>query len=117
MPDHEMTRGDATVIEHSINDGNGEPLDLGSLALTFTAKYSALDAEPVIQRTSASGGITILTPQTGANKGRANTILTPANTSGLPSYNTTLLYELEVVASGEPYTVEEGTLLIKPDLG
>lgn len=89
------------------------PLDLTGSGITFVAKRSLsdLDIDAEITRT-VGNGISI----TDATGGKALLSLIPADTSGLPADEMSVLpYSLEVVTlAGKTYEIAHGSLAVDP---
>lgn len=114
MADHTMTRGDTKELLLEIDGEDGTPLDLTTWTVAFTARRSPLDATAVITKTTSSG--IIRATQSGATLGQATVMLDPADTSSLPAYSTTLVYDVQLSQGSVRRTTEDGTLTITPDV-
>ena len=112
MADFTMKRGDTLPINHTVTDG-GAAVNLTGKSLRFMAKRSVADADSaaVITKTIGSG-ITVTNP-TG---GLAQTLISPADTTGLPAIAQLLQWDLQMVDGSNVYTLESGTLLVSPDV-
>jgi hypothetical protein len=91
------------------------PLDLAGKVLWFTAKrrLTDIDAVAVFQKSSTGGGITV----TNAPGGLASIDVLHEDTIGLSSRaDTTLHWDVQVVAGVDVKTLDEGTWLIRVDV-
>ena len=85
-------RGDTEQFNVVVSDPDtGDPIDISSMSLRFTAKYrtSDMDDEAVIVKTSTYGGIDL------GYDGAAVITIDPEDTSALTK-TTTLLWDLQV---------------------
>jgi hypothetical protein len=109
-----MTRGDTRVFTVSLTDADGVALDLTGLTITFTAKrrYSDLDDDAVLQKTSGAG-IEVLD----AEAGTATITIDPEDTADLELETLpTLAWDLQVENGGDVRTPLQGQLAIRPDV-
>jgi hypothetical protein len=109
----EMYRGDAAVFNLECKKANGDPLDITTGTLFFTAKSTARysDADAIFQKESGSGISVVNGPL-----GLATVTLGPSDTSGAYApqwYKWDLQY---VTTGGVPATLLAGDLLLKPDI-
>ena len=108
-----MYRGDAAIFNLQCLQSNGDPLDITTGDLWFTAKSSARqsDVDAVFQKTNGDGVSIVDGPN-----GLATVTLSTEDTSTVyaPSY---LAWDLQYVTTGgQPTTLLAGTLLIKADV-
>jgi uncharacterized protein with beta-barrel porin domain len=107
-------RGDTAswTITYAV-DGN--EVNLTGAKLWMTGRRNKGGAV-VFQRTSTpAAGITI-NPDQVTYPGKAVVKLATASTSGLPSENVSLFYDIQVLtAAGDIDTIARGTLLVTPD--
>lgn len=85
-------RGDTEQLSVLVTDPDtGDPVDLITMSLRFTAKYrtSDMDDEAVIVKTSDYGGIML------GYDGAAVITIDPSDTSSLPK-TTTLVWDLQI---------------------
>jgi hypothetical protein len=110
-----MARGDDKTITIAVSDAGGA-VDLTGTTLWFTAKRSLAEADPGLFQKRTGSGITHRA-QVGADLGKADVAIAPADTAGLPAFRTTLLWDVQLVdgATGKVYTVASGTLTVDPD--
>jgi hypothetical protein len=102
----EMTRGDTTTFDVTLTDGDGDPLDLTDLDLTFTASHAAM----VITKT-VGDGITV----TDLAGGLASIELVPDDTADLEE-RMVLDWDLQVSDGTDVYTPLAGSLLVEMDV-
>lgn len=108
-----MIRGDSVAFAVELTDGDGLPLDLTDLALTFTAKrrVSDGDARAIIQKTVAEG----ITVDDDPTLGLATLTIGPTDTEGLA--DRLLYWDIQVDdGSGDVKTPLSGVLLIGADV-
>jgi hypothetical protein len=105
-----MFRGNTMVFDFSITLG-GNPFDLTGAGLWFTAKTSPAATAVVFQKTLGTG-ITV----TDAAQGTGVIHLEPGDTSGLPSRQVPLYFDLEIEVAGAVYTVAAERLVVEPDV-
>jgi hypothetical protein len=106
----EMFRGNSKTWTLTVTN-NSVPVDITSVDLYFTAKTSEDTTTQVFQKT-VGAGITI----TDGVGGIASVKLEPTDTTGIPSRVTKLLYDIEYDNGTDIYTIDKGTLTIKPDI-
>jgi hypothetical protein len=106
-----MTRGDSTILRHTVVDADGAPLDLGGAGLRLVAarRIGAPESEAVFVKTQAAGGIVVL------GLGSAETRILPADTTSLIG-DVLLHWELQAVIVGAVYTLDRGVLLVTADV-
>lgn len=103
----EMVRGDTVTLDVALTDGDGNPLDLTDLGLTFTA----VNASMTITKT-LDDGIT-LTDDVG---GLATVELVPDDTSDLED-RVVLAWDLQVSDDdGHVHTPLMGSLIVETDV-
>ncbi len=108
-----MTRGDRRTILVTVTDVNGDPVNLASYLIRFTAKRKVRDSDSsAVIAKSIGDGVTV----TDAPGGLLSITIDPEDTSGLPSVSTTLVWDMQVNGGGGPETIVSGTLLITPDV-
>ena len=112
MTEIAIFKEDHMDLKWTINDANGDPVDITSASLTFSVKKNYDDSSYSFQRknTAAGGsdaGIEILTGASGICRVK----ILPDNTSGLDigSYQ----YDLEMVVSSKTGTVAQDKFKIK----
>lgn len=110
-----FSRGDTVLLALTITAGSAAE-DLTGATLFFTAKAELTSADTgatIRKNSSGVGGITI----TSAVGGTAQVTISPGDTSGLPASETFLFYDVQLKrASGDIFTVAEGTILVYPDV-
>jgi hypothetical protein len=119
--DFDILRGDAAVLTFSAITN----LPAGGLsaysAIVFTAKRDVedTDADAQIQKTLGSG-VTITTNGSDTTPGALTVLLDADDTSGLPSHEVRLPYDVQVMDGGQspprPYTVAGGFLIVSADV-
>lgn len=106
-----MYRGDSATFLVEVVDADGDPMDLTSWTLRFTAKANETDSDAAafIVRTTGDGIAT-----TGTT-GEARISLVPGNTLAFPPQR--LLWDLQATdGSGTVRTLADGTLFIRHDI-
>lgn len=115
MADLQMYRGDTAPFVGAVTESNGDPRDITTDTLFFTAKHSiadpdldaviALETGSGIEATDPGNGIFVVT-------------VPPASTSGLDiTEETVLQYDVQLVDdSGGVFTIDRGTISIVPDV-
>jgi hypothetical protein len=92
------------------------PFGLSGCALEFTAKYQYPDADSQAVwslNTNLGGGITIVTSASGVYAVYGP----PLQTVGFPDSPVDLRIDTQLIdANGNPYTIEYGTLIVRPDV-
>lgn len=108
----EMARGDSLSLNLAVTSG-GVPLTLVGKSLRFVAKRGVgdSDASAVITKTTPTGIVV-----TDAPGGLARIDLLPADTSALPALPELLVWDIQLINGSAVYTIESGTLLVKPDV-
>lgn len=113
MTDFTITRGD-TISLTVVVTASGAIYPLIGVQMWFTAKNSLNDPDSaaVFQKTVGSGIVI-----TGPTLGQATITILPADTAGLPSSKTLLVYDLQIEDSnGQVYTAASGNLIVVPDV-
>lgn len=117
-----MKRGDYTPLVFSqITNLPTNGLSAYS-EIVFTAKrdITDTDAQAYIQHTLADGHVTITTAGSDTTPGTLTVTLNAADTASLPSYETTLQYDVQVVDTSQsparPYTIVQGVLTVTADV-
>lgn len=108
-----MYRGDSPTFFLEAKQSNGDPLDISTGLLFFTAKKHARysDEDAVFQKTIGSG----IVVTNGAN-GEFDVTLDAVDTSSLYA-PAMLVWDVQWVSTGgKAFTLLDGTLLIKPDV-
>jgi hypothetical protein len=109
-----MYRGDTQLVDVLVTDPDtGNPVDISTMSLRFTAKYRTTDAddEAIIAKTSDYGGIVI-----GGQTGEAVVTIDPEDTIDLTK-TTQLLWDLQVTdVSGAVRTAAAGRIIISADV-
>lgn len=112
MADFTIYRGDTVALNITIT-ASGLAYNLTGKTLWFTAKTSYSVADPGTFQKKIGSGITV----TSAVDGRAQIVISPADTYSLGNSKTLLVYDCQVKdASGNVYTVASGNLIIVPDV-
>ncbi len=110
MADFTMFAGDSQLLEVTVTNAAGDPVDLdGVQAIRWWMSWS-VHAEPPLVEKAIGSGVTIVD----ASAGRFNVTLAPADTAGLsgPYY-----FEAEVIDEvGNVSTVLTGTATIRAAL-
>lgn len=113
-----MSRGDTKVVQLTIS--NLPTTGLTGFKFWFTAKnqYSDADTAAVIHKTGNPGpDFTIVTNGSDTVSGVATCKILPTDTSGLPDYDSQLLYDAQVEdGNGNITTVASGILTIHVDV-
>lgn len=109
-----MFRGDSTRIMSTVKDEDtGAPLDLAPFRVTFTMKKRVSDSDAavtVIQKDTVEGSV-----QTDANI--VTVFLSPSDTEDFPDAAQRMLWDIQIVsAAGDVYTIDQGDILITPDI-
>lgn len=105
-----MTRGDQYVFDVQVVK-DGLEVDITDAAIKFTAAWPK-DRVTLFQLTVGNGIV-----KTEPTRGIFQVTISPAMTSGLPRRTMPFLFDIEVtLASGGPYTVASGVLLIREDV-
>lgn len=114
--DIDCYRGDTKKWNLTVTEDD-VPVDLTGATLTMSARRSLAATTYVFQRTSSpAAGITI-NPDQVTNKGKAVIKLASSSTSSLPSDETVLEYDVQVVtAAGDLWTVVSGKLTVSSDV-
>lgn len=94
---------------------NGEPLDISSYNIRFTAKWARSDADvDAVFSLTVGSGIT----KTDALNGEIQVIVASSLTSTLPMHNVELEYDIQIQNTGnsEVFTVRSGILRVLADV-
>lgn len=94
---------------------NGEPLDISSYNIRFTAKWARSDADvDAVFSLTVGSGIT----KTDAINGEIQVIVASSLTSTLPTHNVELEYDIQIQNTGnsEVFTVRSGILRVLADV-
>ena len=112
---HLMTRGDYRELTLTCTKADGTPQSLTGATILFSASRSPVDDPPLISKSTTESTITVLPAP---NSHQAVAALLPADTSGLPHYVVTLVYDWQVTLlnTNRPVTVESGTIQVHPDV-
>ena len=111
-----MVRGDTEAFAFSVSGLGSSGLNAYN-DIRFSAKRDVTDADgAAIIAKSLSSGIVVTTPGNASTPGVLTVSLAPADTQALPTaYARTLTYDVRVYdASGDAYTVAQGTLMVTP---
>lgn len=103
----EGIRGDDNVYDLTLFNADGQPLNLASAALAFSAKRNLRDTAPALV-----GDASV----TDAAAGEARVTIPAAATEDFPATDTTLHYDLQVTLNGVVSTPLRGVLKIVPDV-
>jgi hypothetical protein len=111
-----LTRGDSATLQATVTQLGASGLTGSTLYFMAKRDYADPDASAIISHQTGSG-VTV-TQAGGTNTpGIAQIALAPADTSSLPAYALTLVWDLVMVdGSGNHTTVASGTLAISPDV-
>ena len=105
MADLMVTRGDTIVLNLTVSDEDGQPLNLDGASLTFSAR----------QVDAAAPAISVPGVLTAPEAGEAQVTLEPADTLALADDVTALDYDVQLLeADGSITTVSSGTLEVRP---
>jgi hypothetical protein len=111
-----MRRGDTKQWIVTVTDVAGAPAPITG-TMFFTARRHHGDV-PVVEKVTGDGIDT-----DGLGAGQARLTLEPADTAGLPSVNTRLLCDLQLVEGAvvttllpDPETADDFTLIVRPDV-
>jgi hypothetical protein len=108
-----MQRGDTPIFDIAVVDVNGDPLDVSSAYVWFTAKYNYgdLDDDAVFQKTVGNGIFL-----TNSAYGEMSIQLDSSDTAAILD-KTRLKYDVQIKdISGSVYTVATGLLSVEPDV-
>lgn len=122
MSDLRIGQGDDRTLRFTVRDKDdtstdplGAPVDLTGSTIRFITKRHQLDAAAVFIKSTGGSGITLRDQVTA--KGQLDVQITGTDTSPFVG-STVLLFELEVTdGAGKVQTVDEGYLLVDPQLG
>jgi hypothetical protein len=108
-----MKRGNTRKFIVTITDQVTKlPIDINGMALAFAAMYKSVEEAAVISKTVGSG-IEMLPP---TSNGQARITIDPDDTVGFPLKAVSLVWDIQIKAGEEPYTVEDGTLVVEPNV-
>jgi hypothetical protein len=107
-----LYRGDDRTLSVSVNDSDGDPVNLTSAKVWFTAKQRMrdLDADAVLfKRNTAAGGSDAEITLTDAANGQAEVYIVPDDSDDIDAAHYT--YDVQVtLSSGKTYTVVRGKI-------
>jgi hypothetical protein len=109
-----MKRGDTRQFQSTGVTRGGLPVNLTGATIRFTAKFKRTDAQAsaVISKSTATGGVTIIS----ATAGTYHVTILPSDTSSLAA-DRSLYYDVEMLETdGTVTTIDEGTLSITLDV-
>jgi hypothetical protein len=92
---------------------DGQPLNLTGATVYFTVKerYADLDEDALALKNTTEGGVTV----TSAPGGTGTFRLDPADTLGLPDWETEVVWDLVVrEANGAVHEIDSGKILVLP---
>ncbi len=104
-----MTRGTTKSFSITATDA-GDPLDISTATLEWTAKHEPFD--PAVITKSTADGITV----TDGPGGLATLTIDPADTADFVDMTVRLVWELEMTQAGETKTLAQGTIDVEPDV-
>jgi hypothetical protein len=119
--DFDILRGDAAVLTFSsiTNLPSGGLNDYSAIVFTAKRDVENTDADATIQKTLGAG-VTITTTGSDVTLGALTVLLNADDTSGLPSHEVRLPYDVQVVDGGQsparPYTIAGGFLIVSADV-
>lgn len=113
--DIDCTRGDTAEWDLTATLDN-VPVDLTGGKVWMTARWNWA-SPPIFQKTSdPGGGITIVTPQTDPDTGKAIIVLAVEDTTVLSNQDNVLVYDIRVrTAAGREFVVVKGKLTVGAD--
>jgi hypothetical protein len=108
----QLTRGDTGVFTLPLVDGSGQPLDLGAVDITFTAKRHLLDTVPFIRKTLDDG---IDLAGASGDSGICTVTLEPEDTEAL-THTERFLWDVQVDSGLDISTPLKGRLVVSMDV-
>lgn len=118
-----MTRGDTKTVTETIQpkDALGNQVlganGIAGWSFWMTAKYDAGDADSAAVFQKVPINWTANTNGNQTTAGVATCTLNPSDTSALPPYQVTLVYDVQAKdTSGNIFTIDSGTLTVTPDV-
>ncbi|MGE4164204.1 MAG: hypothetical protein AB7G23_20980 [Vicinamibacterales bacterium] len=113
MPvDGRITRGDTATLDLIAQVG-GNPVNLDGLTVKFTARYDPADPDAVIQKSTETGGVSVIDAVAGAIR----VLIDSADTAALPNRPLYLYFDVEVSdEAGHRLTAAFGVLEMRQDV-
>jgi hypothetical protein len=111
----QISRTDTSIFSVVLTNANGIPLNLTGATVYFVVKqhYSDLDSQAIINKNSGTGGVLI----TDVLNGKVQITVLPADTVGLSTGQSNLIYNVRVKDAGlNVFTVITGILQVSPVL-
>lgn len=106
-----MTRGDTLSFKAEIKV-DGAPFNLTGYDVKFTAKWSYEDTAVMFTRAIGTGIVV-----TDAVNGKITVSFARTNTSSLPPYDVSLVYDVSIDdGAGQEFSVLRGNLYVRPDV-
>lgn len=109
-----VKRGDTAIFNVEAVDNTNNMINVTGANFWFTVKNAVtdLDDDIVFQKTLGNG-ITV----TNYEKGWFRVTIAPADTSGLPTENVAMVYDLQLLdSSNNVWTLNEGVFMVTPDV-
>ena len=112
----EMFRGDDHVVEFTVKNAAGNPIDLSLSAIWFSVKKNVnLETALVLKRNSLAGGgdgeILVIDP----DNGKFNVILVPTDTEDLDA-EILYQYDVQITYLGKRLTIVKDRYYLKQDI-